>query len=591
MKLIRCTQLYSDKNMSKKQLSKKSPKKKPQKSLKPQHKKLTVSQALQQAMQYHTAGQLQEAETIYRQILQHDPNHSDALHLLGMIAAQSNDYDTAIELIQKAISINNTVPNFYNSLGNVFTNQNLFDKAATCYQQALSLNPNFAEAHCHLGSALKNQGLIDEAISHYRCAIGIQPNYLLAHQDLILTLNYAIDSDRAAIFVEHQRFNEQQAMPLSALIKPHNADNDDNPLRLKIGYVSADFRKHAVADFIESVLAHHDSEKFEIFCYYNHLQHDDATQRFQQYAHHWRNCVNLSDEALVEQIKQDHIDILIDLGGHTADNRILVFARKPAPIQMTYLGYPNTTGLTAIDYRITDNYLDPEGMSDPLSSEIPLRMPASFFCYHPHENSPPVSPLPAIQKGYITFSAFHNHSKLNQDTFALWAKILHAVSYAKLVIQNKSLKSVAIQHALRNRFTELGIAPERLILRASVPYSDYLKIYDQIDIALDSYPFNGGATTCDALWMGIPVMTLVGDRSVSRMGLSILSTIGLTELIAYTQEDYVERAIKLASDLDHLQALRAGMRDRMQTAPLLDGIRFTRHLEAAYRQMWERRFL
>jgi len=572
--------------MSKKQLSKKSLKKKQKKSLSPQHKKLTVSQALQQAMHYHTAGQLPEAETIYRQILQHEPNHSDALHLLGMIAAQANDHDTAIELIQKAIRVDNTVPNFYNSLGNVFNNQNLFDKAATCYQQALSLNPNFAQAHCHLGSALKNQGLIDDAIAHYRCAIGIQPNYLLAHQDLILTLNYAIDSDRAAIFAEHLRFNEQQAAPLSALIKSHL--NDGNPLRLKIGYVSADFRKHAVADFIESVLAHHEPEKFEIFCYYNHLQNDEATQRFQQYAHHWRDCVKLSDEALVAQIRQDQIDILIDLGGHTADNRILVFARKPAPIQVTYLGYPNTTGLTTIDYRITDNYLDPDGMSEPLSSEIPLRMPASFFCYHPHENSPPVSPLPAIQQGYITFSAFHNHSKLNQHTFALWAKILHAISDAKLVIQNKSLKSVAIQHALRDRFAELGIAPERLILRDSVPYSDYLKAYHQIDMALDSYPFNGGATTCDALWMGIPVVTLVGDRSVSRMGLSILSTVGLTELITYTQQEYIERTIKLAGDLDHLQALRTGMRDRMQASPLLDGIRFTRHLEAAYRQMWER---
>jgi len=572
--------------MSKKQLSKKSLKKKQKKSLSPQHKKLTVSQALQEAMHYHTAGQLQEAETIYRQILQHEPNHSDALHLLGMIAAQANDHDTAIELIQKAIRVDNTVPNFYNSLGNVFNNQNLFDKAATCYQQALSLNPNFAQAHCHLGSALKNQGLIDDAIAHYRCAIGIQSNYLLAHQDLIFTLNYAIDSDRAAIFAEHQRFNEQQAAPLLALIKSHL--NDGNPLRLKIGYVSADFRKHAVADFIESVLAHHDAEKFEIFCYYNHLQHDETTQRFQQYAHHWRNCVKLSDEALVDQIRQDHIDILIDLGGHTADNRILVFARKPAPIQVTYLGYPNTTGLTAIDYRITDNYLDPDGMSEPLSSEIPQRMPASFFCYHPHENSPPVSPLPAIQQGYITFSAFHNHSKLNQHTFALWAKILHAISDAKLVIQNKSLKSVAIQHTLRNRFAELGIAPERLIVRESVPYTDYLKAYDQIDIALDSYPFNGGATTCDALWMGIPVVTLVGDRSVSRMGLSILSTVGLTELITYTQQEYIERTIKLAGDLDHLQALRTGMRDRMQASPLLNGIRFTRHLEAAYRQMWER---
>jgi protein O-GlcNAc transferase len=570
--------------MSKKRLSKKNPKKKPQKSLKPQHKNLSVSEALQQAMQHHTAGQLQDAETLYRQILHYQPNHSDALHLLGMIAAQRGDDNTALELIQKAITINHNVPNFYNSLGNVFTHQNLFDKAAEAYQHALSLNPNFAQAHCHLGSALKNQGLIDEAIAHYRCAIGIQPDYVLAHQNLILSLNYAIAADRATIFAEHQRFNTQHANAYTVLSQSHV--NNDQPKRLKIGYISADFRKHAVADFIESVLAHHDENQFEIFCYYNHLQHDEVTQRFQHYAHHWRECAKLSNEALIDQIRQDQIDILIDLGGHTADNRILVFARKPAPIQVTYLGYPNTTGLTAIDYRITDHYLDPEEMS--LSSEQPVRMPASFFCYHPHDNTPPINSLPALEQGYITFSAFHNASKLNQESFALWAKILHAVPDAKLMIQTKSLKSSSIQKSLQQHFTDLDIAPERLILKASVPYQAYLEAYHQIDIALDSYPFNGGATTCDALWMGIPVLTLVGERSVSRMGLSILTALGLTEVIAYTQEEYVEKAIKLASELKHLQALRAEMRERMQASPLLDGIGFTRHLEAAYQKMWDK---
>lgn len=512
----------------------------------------TIAEALQIGIQYHEAGDLYQAEVIYREILAKQPNHSDALHLLGVIAAQVERYSIASELISRAISITNTVPNFYNSLGN----------------------------------ALRGQGKLSEAIVQYRQALSIDPTYATAQSNILVTLNCVSDCDRATIFAEHRHFNELQAQPLAASIQPHTNDRTVTR-RLKIGYVSPDFYQHSVAYFIEPVLAHHDADQFEVFGYYNNIKNDPTTKRLQCAVAHWFPCASLTDEALAEKIRQDGIDILVDLTGHNNKNRLLVFARKPAPVQVSYLGYSNTTGLTTIDYRLTDNWVEPVGAADELSSEKLVRLPDSYFCYQPPQESPAVNTLPALKNGYITFGSFNNHGKISPDILAVWVSILQTLPTAKLLVKSKSLYDAPTRQALRRYFTECGIESGRLIVADyTVTTEAHLSMYHQVDIALDTYPYNGATTTCEALWMGVPVVTLSGDKHISRMGLSILSTVKLGELIAKTTTEYVDICVKLANDTALLQKVREGLREDMQESPLLDVATFTRHIEAAYREMW-----
>jgi predicted O-linked N-acetylglucosamine transferase (SPINDLY family) len=560
-------------------------------------------------------GQFAEAIACYQRALTLNPINANIYLNFGIALRRQGKFIDAIDWLQRALGFNKNLAEAHYNLGLVFKEQGQLKQAEACYQQVITLKPNYTSVHQQLATVFQQQGQLSQAIDYYQQALALTPDDLGIQQNLcsalieqgnveaalqkikelqtqdqvpiLLLLNYFNDLTPAAIFAAHQRFNEKYARPLAQLIQPHL--NTREPHRkLKIGYVSADFRTHSVAFFIEPILAHHNHQQFEIFCYYNERHEDFITRRLQSYADHWFNCVNLSDANLTAKIKQDQIDILIDLSGHTSGNRLLVFARKPAPIQVTYLGYPTTTGSTSIDYRITDGYVDPPAGELP-SSETPIRMPNSYFCYQVYDLTPPVNPLPAVDKGYITFGSFNNYAKLNGKLFTFWAQILQAIADSKLLVKAKSLHDSNLQQDFQQQFTRLGIEPERLILVNYAPSTySHLETYHQIDIGLDSYPYNGATTTCQTLWMGIPVITLVGERHASRMGLSILSAVGLTELIAYTPEEYVEISIKLANDLDYLQQLRARLRTQMQASPLMAGKDFTHHLEAAYRQMWEK---
>lgn len=523
--------------------------------------KLTVAEVVDLAIQHHQTGNLDKAASLYRKILRVQPNNINALHLLGVIAAQGGDYTTAADLIRRAISYHDAVPMFYQSLGNV----------------------------------LRGQGKPQEAIAQYRRALELNPAHVISHQNLLVTLNCIGGNDPATLFAEHQRFNEQHALPLAHTLQPHQNDRSLQR-RLKIGYVSPDFWNHAVAHFVEPILARHNPEQFEIYCYYNGTRIDTVTQRLQHHAHHWSNCVNMTDEALAEQIRQEQIDILVDLTGHNPDNRLLVFARKPAPIQVAYLGYPSTTGLTALDYRLTDNYADPEGIAEAWSSEKLVRLPNSYFCYQPNPDNPLISghptlninELPALKNGYVTFGSFNNYGKVNEDTVKLWAAVLTAVPDAKLLVKTKSFSDLPTRQAFKTQLTQLGVAVDQLILAGYVNSTEaHLRTYQQVDIGLDTYPYHGATTTLEALWMGVPVVTLVGERHVSRMGLSILSTLELNELITTTPDEYVACCVKLAKKMSPLKELRRTLRERLQKSPLLDAETFTRQLETAYRQMWE----
>lgn len=532
-------------------------------------------------------GKLEEAMSCYQQALTLNPNFVQVHNNLGALLTKKGQLAEAEAHYQQILTLNPEDAEVRSRLGIVLWKMGKLTEAITCFQQVLTINAKDAKTYIFLALALTSMGRIEEAIAHYRRAVTLTATDTMAPMAaLLLTLNYAEGYEPAAIFSEHQKFNEQYAIPLASSIRPHfNAPIVDR--RLKIGYVSGDLRKHPVGYFMAPILAQHHHESYEIFCYSLGTTVDSMTQRLQQYSDHWITGEEFSEEKLAERIRQDQIDILVDLAGHTAKNQLLVFARKPAPVQVTYLGYPTTTGLTAIDYRITDNYVDYQGVNEPFTSEISVPLPASFFCYQPVADSPPVNDLPALQQGYVTFSSFNNFAKVSPEILHLWANVLSAVPNSKLLIKTRYLSDPATRQVFEERFSQVGIKSNQLILEEFISAPTYLKSYHQVDLGLDSYPFNGGMTTCEALWMGVPVVTLVGNRQVSRLGLSILATIGLTELIAYTKEEYLEICINLARNLDYLQTLRAEMRAQMQASPLMDATSFSRHLEDAYRQMWE----
>jgi predicted O-linked N-acetylglucosamine transferase (SPINDLY family) len=356
---------------------------------------------------------------------------------------------------------------------------------------------------------------------------------------------------------------------------------------LKIGYVSPDFRDHVVGLNLLPLFREHDRDRFEIIAYSNVLRPDATTERFQRYAAVWHNIRQLSDEALAEQIRADRIDILFDLAGHTARNRLLVFARKPAPVQITWAGYVGTTGLAAMDYLLADRHEVPPG-AERYYRERVLRMPDGYVCYDPPAYAPPVGPLPALGRGRATFGCFNNPAKITPQVIEAWAGILRRLPGARLVLKFKGWSDPCVARRFTAMFAAEGIEPQRLEMLGHSPHVELLAEYGRIDLALDSFPYSGGLTTCEALWMGVPVITCPGETFASRHSLSHLSTVGLTETIASDWDEYVELAVALAGDLPRLAALRAGLRERMAASPLMDAPRFARNIEAAYRAMWRR---
>ena len=583
---------------------------------------MDIDKTFQLASEYQQKGNLQQAANFCIQILNINQNHSEAQHLLGIICYQLGNYDYAIELIKKALQLNpnndkalynlaivfeekgqfadamiyyqkasQLNPNFFDAylnLGNLHSLKGQLSEAIVCYQKALQLNPNFFDAYNNLGNVYKDQGKLDEAEDWFRCAIRINPDFSPVSSNLLSTMQYNARYDAQTIYLEHLKFSKQYAETFAYNIYPHV--NKRNLFRkLKIGYVSPDFRRHPVSLFIEPVLIAHNRVHFEVTCYSNSLQRDEVTKRIQGYADQWRNILGMPDEEVTALIRKDKIDILVDLAGHTANNRVLVFARKPAPIQISWIGYPATTGLSTIDYKIVDMYTDPPGMTDQFYTEELIRLPESFLCYLPDRESPEVGELPTLTTDYVTFGSFNNFAKITAEVISTWAKILKAKPGSHLMLKAKSLSDGITREYALDMFTREGIEGHRIKLFSFVPSSkEHLNLYNQIDIVLDTFPYNGTTTTCEALWMGVPVITLVRNSHASRVGLSLLSNIGLQELSANSNEEYVEKAVNLAGNIQRLQSLRERLRAMMIHSPLCDAKRFTSNLEMCYRSMWEK---
>ena len=682
---------------------------------------LTIQQAFDLAFQHHQAGQLQEAEQLYRQILSRQPKHADALHFLGLLAHQAGSQDVAMELLQKSISLGPTVTLYHNNMGNVLqaqgrldeaiacyrrvltiapenaeahynlgnafaaqkriddaiasyqhalainsnlteahynlgntfagqdrfddaivsyqkalvTNPNYarahhnlgnafatlersgkgivgneqglasqpkepeahgretsltgwgrFDDAIACYQRALAILPNYAQAHCNMGTALMGQGHLDDAIASYERALAILPNYAEACSNLMYTLLYHPSYDNAAISKELQRWQRQFAEPLKKFILPHSNGRDPER-KLRIGYVSPDLREHPVGRFLLPVVKHHDQQCIELFFYAKITRSDGLTEQFRFLVDedHWRPTIGLSDAQVAEQICKDQIDILIDLAMHTAGTCLLTFARKPAPVQATWLAYPGSTGLETMDYRVSDPHLDPPEVENTFYSEETIRLPETYWCYQPTGKEPEVNPLPAEEKGFVTFGCLNTFSKVSEPTIATWGRILQAVPQSRLVLH---APAGSCRQRVVSGMEQCGIEAQRIRFVEKKPANEYFGQYHDIDIALDPFPYGGGTTTCDALWMGVPVVSLAGQTAVGRGGLSILSNIGLPELVGHTAEEYIQIAVNLAGDLPRLAELRGTLRQRMQASPLMDAPRFACNMEAAYRTMWRK---
>lgn len=535
---------------------------------------------------YQQKGQLVQALEAYQVVLQKQPNHSDARFKLGLIYQEQEQFSKAIATYRELIQRH---PNFaaaHNNLGMVLRKQGQLAEAIAAYERALALNPNFAATFNNLGNALKEQGKLEAAIAAYRRALNLNPDYTVAHSNLLFSLNYCSDYEPSDLYQAHQQWAVRQITPTIPVIQQYT--NRPDPARcLRIGYVSGDLKTHSVTYFLEPLLAACDRHRFEVICYANNQRTDATTERLQGLVHRWHNIVALGDEQVVQLIQQDAIDILVDLSGHTRGNRLRVFARKPAPVQVSYIGYPNTTGLNTMDYRFTDEWADPEGETDSLHTEELIRLPHGFLCYQPPWDAPNVDALPVLRAGHITFGSFNNLAKVSPPLIAHWSAILRAVPDSRLLLKARPLADANTCDDIRGVFADQGITADRLDLLGRIPaQAEHLNLYNQIDIALDTFPYNGTTTTCEALWMGVPVITQAGQTHAARVGVSLLRAVGLPELIATSTEDYIHKAISLAENPARLQRLRQTLRDRMQQCPLTNADLITQSVENAYRTLW-----
>jgi predicted O-linked N-acetylglucosamine transferase (SPINDLY family) len=531
-------------------------------------------------------GQLSKAVDSYNKAIQLKPDYVQAYNNSGLALQELGQLDKALKSCEQAIQLKLDYAEAYNNYGYVLEELGQLDKAFNSYEQAIQLKPDFAEAYNNRGNALKEIGQVDEAIDSYDKAIQFKPDYAVAYSNRNFALNYSSELTQTDIFQKHLEFEKQFGRKI--------LENKLNPLfskrrntRLKVGYISADFNNHSVGYFFEPLLKSHDKGSIEIYCYYNNARADDTTKRLMEESEHWRSIVGMNDKDVVNLIKKDSIDILVDLVGHTAKNRLTVFTYKPAPIQVTWLGYPNTTGLSAIDYRFTDDVVDPIGRTDDLHSEKLIRLQNGFLCYQGDKLLPPNSALPCLKREHITFGSFNNLSKVTHQVVKIWSKILQSVPNSHLLLKSKQLSDAKTKSRYIEMFKHEGIPENRLELYSWLPgKEEHMELYNSIDIGLDPFPYNGTTTTCEALWMGVPVITMFGNLHAGRVGASIMTHANLENLIAMGTDEYVNMAVKYANNTDYLVKLRNELRSKILRSALCDNNAFAKNIEKAYQEMY-----
>ena len=554
----------------------------------------------------------------FRRALQLRPHFPEARNNLGFALEEAGRPDEAVQELRHAIRLDPASPEAHYNFGISLTTLGRLEDAFTAYRDAIALNPDFAEAHNNLGAVAKSLGRLDDAAASFQAALRVRPTLpatesnlagvyewqarhddalaahrraiemapesASAHGNFLYTLLFHPGYDAAMLREAHDAWNRRHVQPLHRHIAAHS--NDRAPARrLRVGYVCGLFRDHVLGRYLMPLLREHDRSAFEVICYSNNRINDAMTEHFRRTAAGWREIASMPDDEVAQLIRRDVIDVLIDTTLHMEGNRLLVFARKPAPVQVTFAGYPGSTGLETMDYRLTDVHLDPPGMHDASYIEQSWRLQDTFWCYDPCGVDTAVGTLPAATRGYITFGCLNNFSKTNDGVLDLWAQVLVAVPRSRLMIL--AHEGSHRQHAL-DALNARGVKPDRVEFAAYRSRSLYLELFRRIDISLDTVPYNGHTTSLDSFWMGVPVVTLVGRTVVGRAGASQLMNLRMPELIARTPDHYVALASTLAQDVARLTAVRQTLRERMRSSPLMDAPRFAQTVETAYREMWRR---
>lgn len=525
----------------------------------------------------------------YRHVLAADPGHRGALLNLAAVLLRDGQAGEAAAVLESAASRYPQDAEVHATLADALVRARRPADAVTVCDKAITMAPGFAPVRVNRANALFALGRVAEAVAALDAATDLDPDLAEARSKRLFFLNYLDHRPAADVAAAHRAAGQRlEAAHMAHRTPP--ANTPDPAKRLKIGYVSPDFRSHSVAYFIAPVLEHHDGAAFEVFCYADLETSDDMTDRIRAAVPHFKDVTALDDDGLIQLIRADGIDVLIDLAGHTGSNRMEVFAAKAAPVQATWIGYPNTTGLSAIDIRLVDAQTDPPGPADEMASERLVRLDGGFLAYSPPSEAPDPAPPPCLRgRGTVTFGSFNTLAKLSPTTMALWAKVLAAVPGARLTLKDFRLRDLDVRTSVAAAFAAHGVAEDRLDLVGFLKdRADHLAAYGNIDIGLDPTPYNGTTTTCEALWMGVPVVTLAGGRHAARVGVSLLTRVGLGGLVAMDADGYVEICRRLAGDKEALAALRAGLRARMAASPLCDAAGRTRAAEAAFRDAWTR---
>lgn len=572
-----------------------------------------TSGVLQQAIALHQDGELHQAGVLYRKVLCQSPNHSDALHLMGLIQSALGDNQQAIELISRAISANPDEPVFHNNLGLVYDQLGASGNAIDCYRKAIALKPDYLDAvfklgcaqheqgqytaaiesfqraleicptdaktWSNLGGALNATGETDDALFCYQQAVSLDADSLELRSNALFAANYSESLTPADLFLLHREVGRriQETVPVNASFAARSNVPDG---RIRLGFVSGDLRTHPVGYFLESALGCLDRDVFEVRFYATSEHEDDLSRRLRGHGDHWQRIARLDDGRAAQIINDDRIDILVDLSGHTANNRLGVFARKPAPLQVAWLGYFATTGLATMDYILVDPYLCTEADQQYFTERL-FFLPDTRLCFTAPSSAVEVGELPALKTSVLTLACFNNLAKINSAVIELWAEVMSALPEARLILKAKALGDSSVRSRLLSRLGELGVSADRLLLEGWSSRGDYFEAYRQVDIALDPFPFTGGTTSVESLWMGVPFVTLNGDRLLSRQGVSMLKNLGMDDWIASSREDYVRLVTKHCRDIEGLAVLRQTLRHRLLSSPLCDARRFAKNLTSA----------
>lgn len=587
--------------------------------MKPQKRKGPLPDTpFDRAARLHREGRLAEAEAGYRQVLRLQPAHPGTLSNLGALLRRTGRYPEAVATLEKAVSVNpgnagawSNLCNLYrdvgriaqavtagyratelaprdaaalSNLGNALFHANRFDEAKAALERALAVDPNYPNAWNNLGNVHQRQCRIEEAIACYERVMRIDPGHVTSHSNALFCMHFTPRYSPQAIGDAHRAWAAQHEAPLADKRLPERPIDLQAPV-LKVGMLSADLREHPVADFLKPLVRHWPAQRLSLHFYSAATSHDAMSRWFQAQAAGWREVAGMDDEALARQIRADGIDVLIDLTGHTANHRLLAFARRPAPVQATWLGYFDTTGMAAMDFMIADQVCVRPDEGGRYAERV-VCLPQDFVCYEPPADAPEVGPLPAMAAGVITFGSQNQLAKVTDEVIALWAQLILEIPNSRLLLGGKAFNDDSTKAVFLRKFAAAGLSDERLILRPGTSKQGVLATYNEIDIALDPFPCAGGTTTCEALWMGVPVVSLYGERFGGRHSASHLAAVGVGGLVTRDADAYRALARRLAGDLPSLAGLRARLREQMRGSPLCDGAAFAANFQKAVETMW-----